>query len=119
MGAGVHQAALIELALNLDQGVAQTAQHPDAGWLIVHVSARAPVRRHDPPQDQRSVAGVELGFRQDVIDGVLGWQVEFGRHARLVPAGPDQSGFGPGTEREPQCVQQDGFSGAGLTGQHR
>ena len=114
----VEQAALLELALDLDEAVAELAQQPDARRLVVDKGAAAAVGADQPAQHDRLAVAVEPGLAQDRVRRVVAPDRELGRHRRLLAPRPHQPGLGPLAERQAQRIQQDRFAGAGLAGQH-
>ena len=115
---GVQQAAIVMLAVNLHQHRADLAQQPGGGGLIVDAGAAAAVGLHDPA-DHHRFAGLDLEpvLRQQRERTVVGAQIEGGRHHRLRRALPHQPAFGALAQRQPQRIEQDGFSGPGFPGQ--
>ena len=69
VGCRVHQATLIELALNLDQGLSEAFEAGDIDWLIIGEGTAATVRCYDPAQDHRSIS-LDTHFFEDVRRGV-------------------------------------------------
>ena len=65
MSRRVEQAALLELALDLDQAVAELAQQADARRLVVDKGAAAAVGAEQPAQHDRLAVAVEPGLAQD------------------------------------------------------
>ena len=62
----VEQAALLALALDFDQAVAELAQQGDAGRLVVDKGAAAPVGAERAAHDDRArQIAVDPGFAQD------------------------------------------------------
>ncbi len=57
MGRGIQQTALVELALDLDQAVADLPQQADTDRLVVDEGAAAPVGAKAAPEHQRILAG--------------------------------------------------------------
>src|SRR3546814_20150595 len=86
VGGRIHQAALVELPLHLDKGIAEPAQQGDTGRLVVHIGARPAVGGDDAPKDQRSVARLQPGLGDARVEGVARRRVEFGGDAGLVTA---------------------------------
>ena len=119
VGRGLHQALVLELAVDLDKVLADLAHQRDADRLVVDEGPRPAVAAHRAPQDQR-FAG--LGGDALLVQGgpgrVVGGDVELGDHHRLRGAGSDERGLGAFAESQPEGVEKDGFAGAGLAGQH-
>ena len=117
MRAGIDQSALVMLAVDLDQRVADVAHQRDAGRLVVDEDAGAAVRRLQAAQDDVAV----------IVDGVFGKQragrmvarhVEDGDDLALCRAMAHQRGIAARAKRQRQRIEQDGFAGTGFTGQH-
>ena len=119
MAARIQQPAVIMLAVNLDQAVGDIAQDGRRHARAAGEGAAAAVGL-ERSSDQQRFAGLRINalLPQKCECRMLGWQFEFGRHAGLLLALPDQSGIGPDTERQSQAVEQDRFACAGLAGQH-
>ena len=114
----LEQPALLELALDLDQAVAELAQQPDTRRLVVDKGAAAPIGREQPPQND-SLAGILApGRAQDRVGRVVAPDCELGRHRRLLGAGPHQPCLRPPAERQAERIQEDRLAGPGLAGQH-
>ena len=118
MGCGVDQSAVVVLAVNLDEGRADRAQHLRRHRLVVEEGAGAAIGQLDPAQDQfvlgRNVVGGEYRPRR-MIDR----HIEGRRHLPLLGALANQAGIAAGAQRERERIEQDRFAGAGLAGQHR
>ena len=116
----VEQAALLALALDLDQAVAELAQQADARRLIVDKGAAAAVGAQQAAQHDRPPArsARHPGLAQDRGGRMVALDGELGGDRGLLGAGPHQRGIGAPAERQPQRIQQDRFARAGLAGQH-
>ena len=114
----IEQPALLELALDLDQAVAELAQQPDTRRRIVDKGAAAAVGREQPAQDDRLAVAVEPGLAQDRMGGMVASDRELGRYRGLLGPGAHEPGLRAAAERQTQRVQQDRLAGAGLAGQH-
>src|SRR6202022_3269142 len=112
------QPALLELALDLDQAVAQLAQQPHTRGLVVDKGAAAAVGREQPPQNDGLAGILAPGLAQDRVGGMVAPDRELGRHRRLLGPGPHQPGLRPPAERQAERVQEDRLAGPGLPGQH-
>ncbi len=119
MGARIEQPVLLELALDLDQKVADLAHQPDARRRVGDEGAAAPVGAEDAAQHERAVRRHRLQpmLGEEGPDGVIGRQREFSRNHRLRRAAPHQPAFRPHPEGEAEGVEQDRFAGAGLAGE--
>ena len=115
---GIEQPALLELALDLDEAVAELAQQPDARRLVVDKGAAASVGPDQPAQYDRLAVAVEPGLAQDRMRRVVAPDREFRRYRGLLSPRPHQPALRPLAERQAQRIEQDRLAGAGLTGQH-
>ncbi len=115
---GIEQAALLELALDLDQAVAELAQQADACRLVVDKGPAAPVAAQQPAQHDRIAVAVEPGLAQDRICRVIAPDREFGGDRRLAGAVAHEPGFTAFPQRQPQRIEQDRLPRPGLAGQH-
>ncbi len=115
---GVEQAALLELALDFDEAVAELAQQADARRLVVDKGAPAAVAAQQAAQHDRLAGGVEPGLAQDRLRRMVLPDRELGGDGRLGGAVAHQAGLGPLAERQPERVQQDRLPRPGLAGQH-
>ena len=115
----IEQAMRVELAMNLDQQIAQLAQQPDRAGLIVGEGAAAAVRTQLAPQDQgRAVLGrFQALFRQQCESGVVGAQIERGGDGGGGGAFTDGAGIGAPAQSEAQRIQQDRLARSGLARQ--
>ena len=114
----VEQAALLALALDLDEAVAELAQQPDAGRLVVDEGAAAAVGRHQPAQhDRAGEVGRDAGLAQNRRGRMVVRDGELGGDRGLLGAGAHQAGIGAPPERQPERIEQDRLAGAGLAGQ--
>ena len=115
----VQQPALLALALDLDEAVAEFAQQPDAGRLVVDKGAAAAVGGNQPAQhDRAGEVGADPGLAQDRRAGWLSPDREFGDDRGLLGPRAHQARIGPLAERQPERIEQDRLAGAGLAGQH-
>src|SRR5271166_4281125 len=102
----IEQPALLELALDLDQAVAELAQQPDTRRRIVDKGTAAAVGREQPAQDDRLAVAVEPGLAQDRMGGVIASDGKLGRYRRLLRPDTHEPGLRPAAERQAQRVQQ-------------
>ncbi len=72
----VEQAALLELALHLDQQIADRSEQADGDRLIVDVSAAAPICAQRAAQNQQVLLDQEILLFQMFEDGVVARQLE-------------------------------------------
>ena len=117
MRARIDQRALVVLAVDLDQRVADVAHQRDAGRLVVDEDARAAIRRLHAAQDDVAVV-LDGVFGQQRADRMVARHVEHGDDLALCRAVAHQRSVAAGAKRQRQRVEQDGFSGAGFAGQH-
>ncbi len=119
MGAYVEQPVLLELALDLDQKIADLPHQSDARRGVGDEGAAAPIGAEDAAQHEGAVRRhrVEPMFGEEGPDGVIRGQGEFGRDHRLRRAAPHQPALGPHAESEAKRVEQDRLAGAGLAGE--
>ena len=68
MVGGVEQPALLELALDLDEAVAELAQQPDARRFVVDKGAAAAVRTEQPAQHDGLALAIEPGVGVRLVD---------------------------------------------------
>src|SRR4051812_28632044 len=115
---GVEQPTLLELALDLDEAVAELAQQPDARRLVVDKGAAAPVGADEPAQYDSFALAVEPGLAQDRMRRVVAPDREFRRYRGLLSPRAHQPALRPLAERQAERIEQDRFAGAGLAGQH-
>ena len=120
VAARVDQAAIVVLAVQLDQRAADFPQERDADRLVVDPRARAAVRLHRAPQDQRLA-----GFDEDVGFGKrsvhrFGQRREFEGcgDARLVLARAHQPGIRAIAQHQAERIEQDRLARPGLAGEH-
>ena len=114
----VEQAVLVELALDLDQAIADSGQEIHAGRLVVDKGAAAAIGAEGAAQHECAVA-VQAGLGDQRARRVIVGDIEHRRDAGLFRLAPDQTRLGPLTQGQAEGIQQDRFAGAGFTGQHR
>ncbi len=114
----VHEAALGELRLDLDQALADLAHQSDARRLVVDEGAAAPVGAEIAAQDERVAGGGKAGVGDERARRMVRRQRELGADHRLLGAAAHQRAVRAHAERQAQRVEQDRFAGAGLAGQH-
>ena len=119
MAARIEQAAIVMLAVNLDEQGAELALEAGGDRLVVDKGAAAAVRLDDAA-DEQGLAGrpgeavlVEQGAR-----GMVGCDLEADADHCLPLPGADQGAVGPHAEREPQGIEQDRLPRPRLPGQH-
>ena len=120
MAAWVQQAAIVMLAMNLDQIGSDLAQQGGGGGLAVDEAPASAIGLHLTPHDQRltrfdrDARLVENGGQAAVGGGGL----ETGGNDGLSRAVADQPAVAAPTQRQPERVEQDRFARPGLTGQN-
>src|SRR5205807_4277184 len=92
---GIEQPALLELALDLDEAVAELAQQPDARRLVVDKGAAAPIGPDEAAQYDRLAVAVEPGLAQDRVRRVVAPDREFRRYRGLLSPGSNQPALRP------------------------
>ena len=117
MARRIHQPAVLELALDLDQAVAEPAQQSDADRLVVDEGAAAAVGAEHPPQHQLVFLQDQVLFGQQGFDRMAVGDLEAGRDLGADRTGADQALIGPVAERQAKGVEQDRLAGPGLPGQ--
>ena len=117
MGGGVHQRAVVVLAVDLDQRRAELLHDLHAHRLIVDEGAGAAVGELHAAQDQfvlgGDVVGLEHGLRR-----MLAGKLEDGDHLALLHALAHQALVAARAQGQRKGVEQDRLAGAGLAGQH-
>ena len=117
MGARIDQGALVVLAVDLHQRPANIAHQRHAGRLVVDEDAGAPVGRLQAAQDEIAII-VDGILGEQHARGMIGGDVEDGRHLPLRRAVPNQRGIAARAQRQRERIEQDGLAGTGLAGQH-
>ena len=112
----VEQAVLLHLALDLDQRVAQPAQQRDGRRLVVDEGAAAAVGADHAAQGQ-DVVVVESLLGEDRVGRMVLRQLEAAATEAWAAPRRTAAAVGARAERQAECVDQDGFAGAGLAGQ--
>src|SRR5262249_49797452 len=85
--------------------------------LIIDEGARAAVGELNAPQDEL-VFGRHVVFRHDGARRVPGREFEGRRHLPLLGALAYQDSIAARPERKREGIEQDGFAGARLSGEH-
>ena len=120
VAARVEQAAIVMLAVNLDEQRAELAQQAGRDRLVVDEGAAAAVGLDDAADDERlarlAVQPV-LGEQRAAPDGPAGSSKATLTTACAWP-GADQAAVGARAERQAERVEQDRFARPGLAGQH-
>ena len=116
-GLWIEQAALVELAVDLDQQIAKLAQQGDANRHIVGERAAAAVGGHDPAQEQLALEGDRAVLQQRLQLGCRR-RLELRHHGSLLGAGADQGPVGASAQCQAQRIQDDRLAGTGLASEH-
>ena len=117
MGGGIDQRAVVVLAVDLDQRLAELLHHLHAHRLVVDEGAGAPVAELHAAQDQLVLGGDVVGGQHGVRRVVAG-DVEGGDHLALPLALAHQGLVAAGAQSQGEGVEQDRLAGAGLAGEH-
>ena len=113
----IDQRALVVLAVDLDQRLAELLEDLHADRLIVDEGARAPVGKLDAAQDQFVVGGDVVRLEQRARRMVAG-DLEAGDHLALLDPLAHQRLVAARAERQRKGVEQNRLAGAGLAGEH-
>ena len=113
---GIEQSALVMLAMDLDQFVAELAQQRDADRLVVDEGTRAAVARLYAAQNEIAL-GIETVVAENGAGGMRRGHVEDGGDAALLDALPDKPAIGTRADGKPERVEKNGFAGARLARQ--
>src|SRR6267142_2983664 len=105
------------LSMDVDEPLSGLAQLTHGSGVPVDETARAPVPVHHPPQQQAVRIALERLFSDPTAQLGQGLDSELGSRVRALCARADLLASRAITERKRQGVDEDGFSGAGLTGQ--
>ena len=113
----IEQGAIVMLTMDLGHEPADLAQQRDARRLVIDEGPAGAVPPLDPPQDDLAVGGNPLLVQHG--EGVMaGRRVEGGGDHAPGGAVAHQAGIAAAAERQPQGIEQDRFSGAGLAGKN-
>ncbi len=117
----VQETALLALALDLDEAVAELAQQADARRLVIDKGAALAVGRdHAAQQNRAGEIGRhrQAGRAQDRRGRMVGLDDELGGDRGLLGAGAHQRRIGAPPERQPERIQENRFARSGLAGKH-
>ncbi len=118
MSVGVDQRALVMLPVDFDEQPPGLAHHLHAHRLVVDEGTGAAIGGLHPPENQVAII-VETVFAQVKSHRMIHRHVEDRDHLpRILPV-THQCAIAARAERERKTVEQNGFSRAGLAGQHR
>ena len=119
VAARIEQAAIVVLAVNLDQKRAKLALEAGGDRLIVDEGAAAAVGLDDAADDQRLARLPGEAVLVEQGEGrVAGGNLEGDADRRLPLPAAHQRALRAHAEREPQRIEQDRFAGPGLAGEH-
>ena len=120
MAARVDEAAVVMLAVQLDQRRRQFAQQCDADGLVVDVGPAAAVGLERTAQDERFARfDLDFGLAQHIAhQRRQRGKFECGGGAALFLACPHQPAVGPVAQHQPERIEQDRLARAGLARQH-
>ena len=113
--AAIHQVLKFLLAVDFDEKLRQFPQGLDRHHLAVHVGARAAVRADHPAHHDLAV--VFHGLRSSQAIAAAGSASKLARHLGTLGSLAHHIAAGPAAGDEQQCIDDDGFAGAGLAGQ--
>ena len=104
------------LTMNIDQAFAHFPQLLDRGRRAVDIGPRAPPGVDDAAQQQfvatRKIVGIQPGTNQRQCP-----DRKTRRNFRPIATATDNARFCALAEHQSQCIDQNGFAGAGLAGE--
>ena len=115
---GVDQSALVVLAVDLDQGCADRFQRLHRGGLVVDEGAGTAVGKLHAAQNHLAGVFKAVGG-ENRQRGMALREVEHRRDLALFDAVADEPGIAAATQRQRESIEKNGFTCAGLAGQHR
>jgi hypothetical protein len=116
--AGIGQRPVIVLAMNFDEVLTDGFENLDADGLIIDKGTGAAIRQLHPPQDQIAF-GIKTCVLRDGTGGMGRAKIEYRRDLPLRQSLPHKAAITATAERQGESIEQDGFAGAGFTGQHK
>ena len=114
---GIHQRALVMLAVDLDQRHAQRFQGLRAQRLVIDEGTGAAVGKLHTTQNQL-VFGRDVVFGHERAHRVAGGQLEGRGHLALLRTLAHQRNVAARAERKGEGIEQNGLAGAGLPREH-
>ena len=116
LAVGIDERAVLVLAVDVDQPIAQLLERGDRHGHAVHLSGAPPLSRDPSGDDDRPVleGGAENLLELAAERGLL--DLEDGRGARLGLAGADEIGRGLAAEHQAESRQQQALARPGLPG---
>ena len=118
MGRGIDQRPFVMLAVNFHQRGADGLQGLHADRLVVDEGAGTAVGKLHAAQDHFPGI-VEPVVAEDHRGRMALRDIEHRGDLPLFDAVTDKAGVAAAAERKRECVEEDGFAGAGFAGQHR
>ncbi len=119
MAARIEQAAIVVLAVDLDQQIAKLADQSRRNSSRPDEGAAAAVAFQCSADDQRFAGlGIDPLFAKDGMNRMARRKRDLGGDRRLTLAGPDETGIGAGAKRQAERVEQDRLARAGFAGEH-
>ncbi len=118
MRGGIHEGALIVLAMDLDQSGADRLHGLHGDRLIVDEGTGAAVGELHAAQNHLAGIVVETVVLENRQCWMAPGQIEHGCHLALFGAVAHQAGIAAATEGQRKGIEKNRFAGAGFTGQH-
>ena len=113
----VEQTTLVMLAVDLDQGFTQLAQHRGGYCLIVDIGP-APAIGADLTAEDQAVFDIQILLPQKLPHRMIIRRIEGGHDGASIRALAYQSRATPPAQGQAEGIQQNGLAGTGLAGQH-
>ncbi len=113
---GLQQGLRLMLPIDVDQAGGHIGQQRGCPKAAVQEHPVSP-GPGDDSFHQQFPAGAESGFFQQGADHLVSFQIEHAFHGRFIGTGTDGLGRCPAAQDQVDCVDDDGFAGAGFTGQ--
>ncbi|AIJ96293.1 DNA repair RecN domain protein [Brucella melitensis bv. 2 str. 63/9] len=114
---GVDQRAVIMLAMNFYEPLAQIAQERNACRLIIDEDTRAPVPHLEAAQDDVTII-VKPVFAQKKPGWMIARHIENRRYLSLIGTMAHKRGITTRTKRQRQRIEQNGLTRTGFTRKH-
>ena len=103
------------LAVDVHQHLADLTQQRDGRGMAVDLRARAAIRLQDPPDQKDAGIATQVSLLQPLLEA--GPIDELRADVGTIGAFPHHGRIAAGADRQAQCIQQDGFACAGLSGE--
>ena len=110
----IRKQEILVLRVDVHQVSGQFLQHGQGHGQVVDERTGTPGPVDDAPDEQAAVLPVELIRLQDVPDGTVALQDEFGLDHAAFAVGSDDGGIRLAAQHEGEGAEQDGFSRTGL-----